>query len=192
MPKFYCTNCGQHIDADDSLSGVTATCPTCQAQVTVPGSPSSRAVALTANPYSPPQSYGSLAGNEMPPVRNYGGIRRLPYLGIIFGLAIVQSVLASGTGTSDSTVGFALLVVIVGSFFPVFYRLKNIGMNPWWCLLMIVPIANLFVGVRCLVFQEGYQDTKKLDKAGRIVTYIVVGFFGLCVLAGVISVITSK
>ena len=112
----------------------------------------------------------------------------MPYLGIILGLAILQAILAA----ADPSGGIALLVVVVGSFFPVFYRLKNIGMNPWWCLLMIVPIANLFVGVRCLVFQEGYQDTKKLDKAGMIITYIVFGFIGLCILIGIISALTSK
>jgi hypothetical protein len=35
-------------------------------------------------------------------------------------------------------------------------------------------------------------EAEKLDKAGRIITYIVVGFIGLCVLAVVISAITSK
>lgn len=37
MPKFYCYNCGQHIDADESLAGKVATCPSCQIELNVPG-----------------------------------------------------------------------------------------------------------------------------------------------------------
>ena len=36
MPKFYCSNCGQHIDADESLAGTIAACPSCHIQLYVP------------------------------------------------------------------------------------------------------------------------------------------------------------
>lgn len=79
-------------------------------------------------------------------VRHYGGIRRLPYLGIIFGLGIPQNVIVARMASVESmqplVFGVVLLFVVV-SFVRVYYRLQNIGMNPWWCLLMIVPIANL-------------------------------------------------
>jgi uncharacterized membrane protein YhaH (DUF805 family) len=165
-----------------------AACPSCQTKLYVPGDLAAATVTLAANPYSPPNSQSNYPEFKATQVRHYGGIQRLPYLGIILGLGILQAILAA----ADPSGGIALLIVVVGSFFPVYYRLKNIGMNPWWCLLMIVPIANLFVGVRCLVFQEGYQDTKKLDKAGMIITYIVFGFIGLCILIGIISALTSK
>ena len=58
--------------------------------------------------------------------------------------------------------------------FPIYFRLKNIGMNPWWCLVAIVPLANLLISIRCLIFPEGYQDTKKLDTAGKVITGIVL------------------
>ncbi len=57
---------------------------------------------------------------------------------------------------------------------------------------MIVPIANLLVGIRRLVFQEGYEDTKKLDQAGKIITYIVVGFVALGVLLLIIGIMASN
>lgn len=126
--------------------------------------------------------------------KHYGGIRRLPYFGIMIGLAIFQNVLAAGLAQADSSGGgvlFIALIFMVISFFPVYYRLKNIGMNPWWCLLMLVPIANLLVGIRCLVFQEGYEDTKKLDTAGKVITYIVLGFVILLVLGIVLAVVSS-
>ncbi len=37
MPKFYCFNCTQHIDADESLAGTMAICPSCQIKLYVPG-----------------------------------------------------------------------------------------------------------------------------------------------------------
>jgi len=37
-----------------------------------------------------------------------------------------------------------------------------------------VPVVNLLPGIRCLVLQEGYKDTKKLDATGKTVTYIVL------------------
>jgi len=112
----------------------------------------------------------------------------------MIGLAIVQNVLLVAVGLADSTGAGTLLVALffmVVSFIPVYYRLKNIGMNPWWCLLMLVPIANLLVGIRCLVFQEGYVDTKKLDTAGKVITYIVLGLFILVIVAVVIAVMRS-
>ena len=36
MPKFYCTHCGQHIDAPDELAGSHAACPTCGGEIDVP------------------------------------------------------------------------------------------------------------------------------------------------------------
>lgn len=192
MPKFYCFNCSQHIDADESLAGTMAACPSCHTKLYVPGDIDTTTVILAVAPYTPLNSCHDYPKAEALQVRDYGGIRRLPYLGIIFGLAVVQGVLISSAGTAFPSERVALLVVSAGTLITVFYRLKNIGMNPWWCLLMFVPIANLFLVVRSLVFQEGYQDMKKLDKTGRIITYILVGFIVLCVLSVIVMTITSK
>ena len=123
---------------------------------------------------------------------HYGGIRRLQYLGIMFGLAIVKTVLDVGIVFAGPSGGATLIVTVlfmIVSVIPAYYRLKNIGMNPWWCLLMLVPIASLLVGIRCLVFQEGYVDTKKLDAPGKAVTHIFLGLFVLVVIALVVWVI---
>lgn len=142
------------------------------------------------NPYSSPVSFDqkleSVAGN-----RHYGGIRRLAYLGIAIGMGVAQNVVLGLIANDNALRSLSLGVVIVFlilSFIPVYYRLMNIGMNPWWCLLMIVPIANLFIGIRCLVCQEGYEDTKKLDTSGKIVTFIVVGLFLLVIAIAIFSV----
>lgn len=145
------------------------------------------------NPYSAPQAFDQ----NLSPVtgaRHYGGIRRLPYLGIAFGLGITQIVVLTAMANNESLqalVLVALLFFVAISFIPVYYRLQNIGMNPWWCLLMLVPIANLVVGIRCLICQEGYEDTKKLDTAGKIVTFIILGLF-LIVIVAVILVLALR
>ncbi len=111
-------------------------------------------------------------------------------MGIAIGLGVAQNVLLellSDEALPSLSLG-VILVFLILSFIPVYYRLMNIGMNPWWCLLMIVPIANLFIGIRCLVCQEGYEDTKKLDTAGKIVTFIVVGLFLLVIAIAILSV----
>ena len=51
---------------------------------------------------------------------------------------------------------------------------------------MLVPIVNLFLGIRCLVLQEGYKDTRKLDTVGKIITYIVLALvIALLIMIGV-------
>ena len=134
--------------------------------------------------------------------RFYGGIRRLPFLGIMIGLGILRKsflflplwLIPAGVAAADpivtATLMVALLLMVV-SFIPVYYRLKNIGMNPWWCLLMLVPIANLLVGIRCLICQEGYADTKKLDTTGKVITYIVLGLTVAVIVALMGSVIVA-
>lgn len=60
-------------------------------------------------------------------------------------------------------------------FVLVVSRLKNIGMNPLWSLLILVPLGNIWISGKCLVAQEGFNDTKKLDGPGRIISSILLG-----------------
>jgi len=120
------------------------------------------------------------------PAKQYGGIRRLPYLAIVLSFAIIDRAFGyeiySNTTITLWFVGWCLLISLVA----VHYRLKNIGYNPDLCFLILVPIVNLFLGIRCLVLQEGYEDTKKLDTAGKILTYIVLTLvIALLIIIGV-------
>ncbi|MEN3941976.1 GYF domain-containing protein [Prosthecobacter sp. SYSU 5D2] len=136
------------------------------------------------NPYAPPTSPWETAASRG--VRNYyGGIGRLAYFGISFVLGIANAFLATMTQNQDAMAGFVILIlVVVASVVTVFQRLKNIGMNPWWCLLMFIPIANLFIGFRCLACQEGYANIGRLDTAGKIIAWI----FGLLLLLMVFAI----
>ncbi|MCU0712798.1 MAG: DUF805 domain-containing protein [Pirellula sp.] len=103
------------------------------------------------NPYSSPQAFDQSL-SPVTGVRHYGGIRRLPYLGIAFGLGITQNVVLTAMANNESLqalVLVALLFFVAISFIPVYYRLQNIGMNPWWCLLMLVPIAFVDASTDC-------------------------------------------
>jgi len=66
MPKFYCSHCGQHIDADQSFAGSAVACPTCSGAIVVPGQPvaiypQGSKPSRTTRKNSPDQSH---AGNE--------------------------------------------------------------------------------------------------------------------------------
>jgi uncharacterized membrane protein YhaH (DUF805 family) len=141
------------------------------------------------NPYQSPLD-DTLAVPLDESLREYGGIGRLAYLGYSFLVGVGTNVLAAaGAGTEA---GPAILVIaVIGSIalslYVVVQRLKNMGYSGWWSLLIFVPLANIFVGLRCLICPQGYADTKKLDTAGKVVTGIVVVLFLLFVLALVAS-----
>jgi uncharacterized membrane protein YhaH (DUF805 family) len=79
-------------------------------------------------------------------------------------------------------------VAVACLFGLVVERLRNIGMSGWWSLLILVPIANIILGVKCLIYQEGYQDTKKLDRTGKIIGWSLVGLF-VAIALGVIWIL---
>lgn len=118
----------------------------------------------------------------------YGGTRRLPYLGITIGLGIVYIfVLTTLISLNNESAIYALVLYNIILLIPAYYRIKNIGFNPWWCLLKLIPIVNGIVGICCLVLQEGYVATKKLDSSGKTTLYIFIGFIVLVVILELIS-----
>ena len=129
-------------------------------------------------PYGAPLELNRSAEGVITTPRQYGGIKRLPYLAIVMALVAVNSVLMATVAAASSSAGSALLIALgLLGLVLVYFRLKNIGMNPWLFLLMLVPILNLLVAFRCLAFQEGYADTRKLDLTGKVIAVAVVGLF---------------
>lgn len=117
--------------------------------------------------------------------KNYGGIRRLGYFFGMIGVAIINAVFSAAQGEPGITFNGAIVTLVL-SFVLVVNRLHNIGMSGWWSLLILVPIANLFITVRCAMCPEGYQDTKKLDTAGTIIAMIFIGLLVLAVVGLVV------
>jgi uncharacterized membrane protein YhaH (DUF805 family) len=141
------------------------------------------------NPYQSPLD-DTLAVPLDEPLRDYGGIGRLAYVGYSFLVGVVANglaVAAAGTEAGPAILGIAVIGLIAMSLYVVVQRLKNMGYSAWWSLLIFVPLANILVGLRCLICPQGYADTKKLDTAGKVVTGIVVVLFLLFVLALVAS-----
>ena len=144
------------------------------------------------NPYVTPVS---AADGGIPVGRSYGGIRRLAYFGFTFLAAIVYNVVSLGTAGAMSGMGndaapivFVIWIVMFFAYLGVIMylvaqRLINIGSSPWWCLGMFVPILNIFVGVRCLVCPEGYNDHKKLDTPAKIMLGIAIAIILLAIIA---------
>lgn len=110
----------------------------------------------------------------------YGGMGRIAYflgtLSIGGAYAFIKGdplYAPQGEPVMTLTIGIIsiiLLIVITVS------RMRNITMNPWLSLLMPFPIVSIIVGITCLVRQQGYVETKKLDTAGRIIAGIVLVF----------------
>lgn len=102
----------------------------------------------------------------------YGGIGRLSFAIVLLGVSLLVFFSASKLESSDFSVGFPLrmwiflgILLVVGAL-P---RTRNIGMHPAKSLLIFVPIANLILLIRCLAYQEGYEDTRRLDRAGKVI-----------------------
>jgi uncharacterized membrane protein YhaH (DUF805 family) len=141
------------------------------------------------NPYQSPLN-DALALPVDEPLREYGGIGRLAYVGYSFLAGIVFNVVgavAAGTEVGPAVVVLAIIASIGLTVFITVQRLKNMGYSGWWSLLIFVPLANLLVGLRCLICPVGYADTKRLDRTGKILTWIVVCLFLLFVLGIVAS-----
>jgi len=140
------------------------------------------------NPYQSPLT-DAVALPVDEPLREYGGIGRLAYVGYSFLAGIVGNVLgaiAAGTEVGPAVVVLAIIASVGLTVFITVQRLKNIGYSGWWSVLLFVPLANIFLGLRCLICPAGYADTKRLDLAGKIITGIAVTVF-LLFVAGIVA-----
>lgn len=128
------------------------------------------------NPYLPPATQSIAPTNDLKSY--YGGINRLTYFGCNFLLGLLSLTLTNP---------IFLFILVALSLVIVALRLKNIGMNPWFCLLGVLPIVNIFIGYRCIACQEGYADTQILDGTGRVITWIFGGFCALVLIGAIIG-----
>lgn len=134
------------------------------------------------NPFAAPEAFGDLAG-ENRPNREYGGIRRLPYFGIVFGVGIIGQVIQVAAVSAESSALMLASIPIVwgGTVMAGGQRCKNLGANPWWGLGLLVPILNIVVGLKCLACPEGYQDHKTLDGPGKVIIGLFIAAIVLAV-----------
>ncbi len=145
-----------------------------------------------SNPY---QSTHEVAVDPFNSHRTYGGIGRAAYFFGGIGISIVQNVVTvalAGSGDVGSVAVIPIaLVAVAGTVALACFRMINLGSSGWWGLGIIVPILNIFVGLRCLICPEGYADHKTLDLAGKMISGILIAIIVLGVIAFVAVVATS-
>lgn len=137
------------------------------------------------NPYASPaedRRYERPSGSDD---RHYGGIGRLRYflIALAVGLLIgTYTEVIAAPVSPEVVVASNIIQYIIGIWLAAL-RLNNIGYSPWLSLLVIVPLANLIIGVICLSCQQGYAQAKRLDTAGRVVLWLCIGAIVLSVAA---------
>jgi uncharacterized membrane protein YhaH (DUF805 family) len=110
------------------------------------------------------------ATTDRPPhsIKEYGGIPRHSY--IIYSTAISTLWTIESFRPQSLPPAWVVYVLGIGAAFCVTVpRLHNLGMSGWWSLLLLVPIANILLSVRCSVFPEGYADHQQLDLAAKVI-----------------------
>ena len=168
--KTNCSHCNQPIEAPLHLLGTVVTCPSC------------------STPFTAGQGHSDSAPPpvpKLPPLQNtkhYGGIRRGKFIAIIFGVSLLFAIFQGASAKGDGTATVLLNIVMM---FPVYFRLKNTGKNPWWCLTNWIPILGIYPWYISLFCQEGYAESKKLDKAGKTALWILLGIFVLGIMAAI-------
>jgi len=142
--------------------------------------PSMRANVKIQEASSPSLSHASpLSSSET----TFAGINRRYYCLILFGL-LIATVMFSAVVGGNSPIG--IVVLYPGIIWASFLRLQNIGRNPWWSLLVIVPILSLWIFVVGTTLPTGYQSHRKFDTGAKVVScfwillllYIVVSVIG--------------
>jgi uncharacterized membrane protein YhaH (DUF805 family) len=102
-----------------------------------------------------------------------GGIGRLAFFLLVFVLAMVGGV-AGNAGAEGIEIVGALAVLTAWMF-----RCKNIGRSPFYALLGLIPIVNLFILGQCLSQPPGYYQHNNMDLIGKFILFLYIGFFVL-------------
>jgi uncharacterized membrane protein YhaH (DUF805 family) len=107
--------------------------------------------------------------------KHYGGIRRLGYFLGMLGAGVLYEVCSMAADGEPGVTSVGSIIALAISFILAVNRLRNIGTSGWDSLLILVPLANIYIGIKCLICQEGYEDTKKLDTTGRMIVGVSIG-----------------
>ena len=150
------------------------------------------------NQYNPFEVSASVdVATEPAGARVYGGVRRLPYFGYLFGGYVITALLAfclfaaltGGMAPGAVPTGPTWVLILPGTVYQILAiwvtakRLQNQGYSGWWVLGLIVPILNIAVSVKCIAAPEGYADHKTLDTSGKVVVGLLLAAIVLTVAA---------
>lgn len=108
-----------------------------------------------------------------------GGIGRLQFIlgAIIVSIVLTMLGILLPAGMSAVIVG----VGVAASLSLAYFRMKNIGVNPWFCLLWLIPLVGFGVTIFCVAFPEGWKYHRQLDLSGKVAIGVlgVIFIFGL-------------
>ena len=118
--------------------------------------------------------------------REYPGIRRLPYFGWGMALNLVYMGTIGALGPESSLVLVPMLLVLVAMGYLVVQRLRNTGSPGWHAAGIVVPVLNIYIGLRAMAFPEGYADHRSLDTPAKVIIGLFVGSMVLGIAAAVL------
>ena len=131
------------------------------------------------DPYATPETI--VENDASIELDHIGGIGRLVYL-VIFVSLLAMWIFVALFIMGDRFVFGSSWILFTCLLIPTFLRFKNIGMPRAWSLLIFIPFMNLFVIARCLILQEDYSKSKKLDRVGKVVLSLLSGLSAFIVL----------
>jgi hypothetical protein len=182
----------------------SATKATTMAAVTAPESATDAPLtntakpASTTDPYETPQSTKLAPPPEIPlsydelhgDTQSYEGIGRLSYIflrPLLYLIIFIPLLFGILIFLNSELIGSSVILLLTILFIRLHcLRFKNIGMNPWWTLALIIPIVNLPLYLILNICPAGYAYTKKLDIAGKILAFF---FIGIPILFIVLSIL---
>jgi uncharacterized membrane protein YhaH (DUF805 family) len=131
--------------------------------------------------YTPPAANLAAEAGE----KVYPGFRRLPYFGWSMAVQVAYAILAGVTIAVGSTALYGILTLgmFAAAIYVLVQRLHNLGSNPWWAAAMLVPLLNIYIGLKAMAFPEGYDDHKQLDGPAKVIIGLFVGIFVLGIAA---------
>jgi len=155
---------------------------------------------VTRNPYLASEQIAQGTGRPV----EYPGYGRLRYFltnliitvvfyAVMFALAIALLSASDGMGVGAG-VGILVvaLIVMVAGFYVAYHRVKNLGMSGWALLWTLVPFMNMWIGWRMFACPAGYEDHRTLDTPAKVISGIIVGLFGLMIVANILAAVLQN
>ncbi len=126
--------------------------------------------------------------------QQYGGFNRSRYffwmlgLGVFGALAVAIPFLVKLDSGLVAGISMALFIAsTLGSFYPLVKRYQNQVASGWWALGSLVPILNIYVGIRALAYPPGYNQHKTFDGPAKIILALFAGLLAVVLIGGALN-----
>ena len=107
----------------------------------------------------------------------FPGVNRLQYFLATLAVGFVYGFTFGFAGPESTAASVVALLLMVGGLVLNVARLRNIGASRWWALIAFIPVVNLIFGVLIQAAQPGWVETRRLDRAGKLIAGLCVAFF---------------